>query len=67
MVVLLVELHSGFVRVDEHCHHCAMNVIFSNYNMTSVVRAAIIGSVNFLAKVISAVLDIRLCCPYTWF
>ena len=51
-VDLLVELNSGFVKVDEHCHHCAINAVFSNYNVTSVVRAAVIGSVNLLAKVI---------------
>jgi len=43
-----------------------MKAVFSNCNVTSVVRAAIIGSVNLLAKVIFAVLDIWLCCPYTW-
>ena len=52
IVDLLVELNSGFVKVDEHCHHCAINAVFSNYNVTSVVRAAVIGSVNLLAKVI---------------
>jgi len=36
MVDLLVELNSGFVKVDEHCHHSAMNVVFSNYNVTLV-------------------------------
>jgi len=39
MLDLLVELNSGFVKVDEHCHHCAMNAVFSSYNVTSVVRA----------------------------
>jgi len=38
----------------------ATNAIFSHFNVTSVVRAAIIGSVNFLAKVIFAVLDMIL-------
>jgi len=66
MVDLLVELNSSFVKVDEHCHHGAMNAVFSNYNVTSVVRAAVISSVNLLAKVILAILDIRLYCPYTW-
>ena len=37
MLDLLVELNSGFVKVD--CHHCAMNAVFSSYNVTSVVRA----------------------------
>ena len=34
-----------------------MKAVFSNCNVTSVVRAAIIGSVNLLAKVIFAILD----------
>ena len=43
-----------------------MKAVFSNYNVTSVVRAAIIGSVNLQVEVTFAVLDIWLCCPYTW-
>jgi len=39
-----------------------MNAVFSNYNVTSVVRAAVIGSVNLLARVVFAALDIWLCC-----
>jgi len=34
------------------------NAVFSNYNVTSVVRAAVIGSVNLLARVVFAALDI---------
>ena len=53
---LLVELNSSFVKTDEHCYHCAMNAVFSNY-ATCGCRpkgsAAVIGSVNLLAKVIS--------------
>jgi len=36
----------------------ATNAVFSHFNVTSVVRAANIGSVNLIAKVIFAVLDI---------
>ena len=43
-----------------------MKAVFSNYNVTSVVRAAIIGSVNLQVEVTFAVLDIWLSCPYTW-
>ena len=28
MVDLLVKLNSGFVKVDEHCHHFAINAVF---------------------------------------
>jgi len=35
-----------------------MKAAFSNYNVTSVVRAAIIGSVNLQVEVTFAVLDI---------
>jgi len=58
MVDVLVELNNGFVKADEHCHHSAINAVFSNSNVTSVVMAAVIGSANLLAKVIFAVLDI---------
>jgi len=56
--VEVCELNSGFVYMDQHCNHCEMNTGFSNYNVTSVVKAVVIGSVNLLAKVIFAVLDI---------
>jgi len=66
MVDLLVEFNSDFVKVGDHCHHCAMNAVFSNYNVTSVLRAAIIGLSVDPSQSEFAVLDIRLCCPYIW-
>ena len=35
-----------------------MNALFSHFNVTLIVRAAVIGSVDLLAKVIFSVLDI---------